>query len=300
MFMRKFIVSDIHGNGDIYDSIMGYLENLSLIEDVELYINGDLIDRGLNSFQVLEDVFQRMNQRGKLKIHYLGGNHELMMYQSLARKKVGRDIPLLCNWRFNGGSIIANQLNFSENRDQKCEEYKKFLGDLNIYHIFDEEIASFPLLLVHAQAPNALSSMKIGDCNWKTHKAVWTRDKDEFGLRHRIGKKGYFTIVGHTPVLSSQGVSYHAKEQYLNIDGGCAGYAVGQFEYAFVPLIEVKNSELEILIFNHNNEIVKGSIFDGKDFHSLSFDTLQTRRVFLNHQYDGQEAEYKRRILDKR
>ena len=54
--MRKFIVSDLHGNGEVYDSIMAYLENISLSEEVELYINGDLIDRGLDSYRMLEDV----------------------------------------------------------------------------------------------------------------------------------------------------------------------------------------------------------------------------------------------------
>jgi hypothetical protein len=32
--MRQFIVSDLHGCGEVYDSIMGYLDNLSLIDEV--------------------------------------------------------------------------------------------------------------------------------------------------------------------------------------------------------------------------------------------------------------------------
>ena len=56
--MRKFIVSDLHGNGEVYDSIISYLENISLIDKVELYINGDLIDRGIDSMRMLEDVAQ--------------------------------------------------------------------------------------------------------------------------------------------------------------------------------------------------------------------------------------------------
>ena len=45
--MRKFIVSDLHGDGAIYDSVINYLENLhNEGEDITLYINGDLVDRG--------------------------------------------------------------------------------------------------------------------------------------------------------------------------------------------------------------------------------------------------------------
>ena len=82
--MRKFIVSDLHGNGDVYDSIMSYLENLD--EEIELYINGDLIDRGLDSYRMLLDVKERIENPSKIKIKYLGGNHELMMFSALSHK----------------------------------------------------------------------------------------------------------------------------------------------------------------------------------------------------------------------
>ena len=73
--MKTFIVSDLHGNGEVYDSIMSYLENVSNEEEVELYINGDLIDHGFDSFRMLYDVIERVKGKGNIKIHYLGGNH---------------------------------------------------------------------------------------------------------------------------------------------------------------------------------------------------------------------------------
>ena len=54
--MRKYIISDIHGNGNLYYSVMSYIENISKIDDVVLYINGDLIDRGPNSSEILLDL----------------------------------------------------------------------------------------------------------------------------------------------------------------------------------------------------------------------------------------------------
>jgi UDP-2,3-diacylglucosamine pyrophosphatase LpxH len=81
--VRKFIISDLHGNGEVYDSIMAYLDNISLKEKVELFINGDLIDYGFQSFDMIMDVMDRMKGKGNVQIHYLGGNHELMMHQAL-------------------------------------------------------------------------------------------------------------------------------------------------------------------------------------------------------------------------
>ena len=66
MCMRKFIISDIHGNGDIYDTIISYLDNVGCNEEVHLYINGDLIDREYDSFRVLMDVLERINGKGNI------------------------------------------------------------------------------------------------------------------------------------------------------------------------------------------------------------------------------------------
>ncbi len=92
--MRKFIVSDLHGNGEVYNSIIGYLENISLCEEVELYINGDLIDRGIDSFTMLMDVYKRINGNGNIKINYLGGNHELMMWQALKKESLVNQLDI--------------------------------------------------------------------------------------------------------------------------------------------------------------------------------------------------------------
>lgn len=63
--MRNFIVSDLHGNGPVYDSIMNYLANKQEYgnDQITLHING-----GFN-------------------INYQAGNHELIMYQVCKKLK---------------------------------------------------------------------------------------------------------------------------------------------------------------------------------------------------------------------
>ena len=296
--MRKFIVSDLHGSGEVYDSIIAYLENIALTDDVELYINGDLIDRGLASFRMLEDVIERIDGKGNIKIHYLGGNHELMMYQALEKRRPNGTFNFWCDWLNNGGCIIEGELEAREDGIEKGNEFKEFLSGLEIYHKFPEIIDDNQLLLVHAQAPKEVldnCNMKIGDDNKRVNDAVWTREEirdnllffvgDILGYKV-IGKEGYLTIIGHTPIKNPSGFKYNKKNNYLNIDGGCAAYAVGHFEYDHVPLVEVLDDRLALIIFNHNNEIIDGYSFDG-EIVKMDHDELDKRKKYIDHSYDG-------------
>lgn len=307
--MRNFIVSDLHGCGEVYDSVIGYLENIALIDDVTLYINGDLIDRGIDSYRMLEDVYARMEGKGNIKIQYLAGNHELMMYQELIKRKPGEAFNHWSDWIMNGGWLIEGELDALEDGEEKCEEYKAFLGNLKIYHKFSEIIDGNQLLLVHAKAPKEINDdchMKLSDNNRKVKQAVWTREeiRDSFLFYagkiigyNRIGKEGFLTIIGHTPVKNERGFKYKKKENYFNIDGGCAAYATGHFEYNKVPLVEVLEDHLDIVIFNHNNEIIDGYRYNGK-IEKMSKEELQTKRIFINHKYDNQEEEKKNIIKE--
>lgn len=300
--MRKFIVSDLHGNGDVYDSIMGYLDNMSTSEKVELYINGDLIDRGLDSYRMFLDIYERINGKGKVKIIYLGGNHEELMYQAMMEKKLGIPLPNENSWIQNGGRILEREYLNCEKPRIPFDKCHHFLGSLAVYHLFDEKLAGKRLLLVHAQAPERVRkncNIHIKDNNVEVERAIWTRETDESDLSvNRIGKDGLFTIVGHTPVFPKNSLGYLPKDDWIVIDGGCASYAKGYFDHQYVPLVEVLDGRLHIITFNHNNEIVSESFFDGNDvtFVSNSVDKRH-REIYIDHVYDGQAIGYQKRII---
>ena len=307
--MRKFIVSDLHGNGEVYDSIIAYLENISLIDDVELYINGDLIDRGFDSFRVLEDTIERINGKGPIKIHYLGGNHELLMYQALVDRYPGRCFDHKSNWMSYGGQPTEGGMAEIDDQiyEQKCKEIKTFLGNLEIYKVFPEIINKNKLVLVHAQVPEDLTvDLRIKDDNKTIEDAVWTRKEKRKNLifwpgevigYNRIGKEGYLAITGHTPVRDKKGFVYYDEENYFNIDGGCALYAMGRFEFDHVPLVEVMDDYLKILIFNHNNEIINGFYFEEIPLR-MSDKDLNKERLFINHYFDNNGLKNKEKIKE--
>ena len=304
--MRKFIIGDLHGNGEVYDSVMAFLENLSLTDFIELTINGDLIDWGSQSRRMILDVKERMEGKGNILVRYLGGNHELMMYQALRDRSLGKKI-YHSDWYDDGGYTFDDEENDNSNWKEELDSLRDFSGSLKILHVFDEKINGKPILLVHGQAPLdvlRVSSMKIRDDNTDVFDAVWNREiaVGALGLpdgrTNRVGNPDYFTIVGHYSVSDPKGFEYFDRGAYsfLNIDGGCQAYVRGDFSYDHVPLVEIKNNHLSILVFNHNNEIIDGYIFDG-ECRKMEENELCKMRSFLNPELNGNGEENKKFIL---
>ncbi len=286
--MRKFIVSDLHGNGEVYDAMMAYLDNISKKEDVSLYINGDLIDRGFDSFRMLIDVYNRCNGMGNVKIHYLAGNHEWLMYHSLIEIINDSGVNVLYNWEDNGGIFVISML--EEITKDEVRMLKDFLGNLKIYHKFPERVNGKQVCLVHSQMPSFAPDeclLKLSDqknvYNDKyiqdpVFKALWHRYKK--GLPMLNYHPELLTLIGHSPVLKYPGFDVLENDSIIKIDGACANYAVGDFPRDHAPLVEVKNDHLDFLIFNHKNEIIDGYVYDGS-IKKMGDDILNKNRKLL-------------------
>lgn len=283
--MKKYIVSDLHGDGNVYNSIMAFLENKSLEEDVTLYINGDLIDRGIDSASMLLDVIKR-TKNNPFKIVYLGGNHELMMIETFRRRVKGlytdKD-----DWFFNGGHVTDDELSKLLNYDKnKILEVVDYLCNLKLYQKFEEKQKNKPIVLVHAMCPLKVKDecdIKLGDNNPNIDSIVWTREHDIYiPFRCRVGDEKYFTVIGHTAVKNSCGFEYFNSQNYLDIDGGCGRYMSGQTEYDHSPLVEINDGYLKILTFNNSNEIVCGNYFENNHCIPMTIDELNQERCYLD------------------
>ncbi len=187
----------------------------------------------------------------------------------------------------NGGWVIEGEL--ASREESLSNDLCKFLGKLKIYKKFEEKVRDDNILLVHAQAPKNIKDicdMKISDNTTSVEKAVWKRRELPGEKRVFLGKEGYLTIIGHTPVQDKCGFSYDRVDNLFNIDGGCAGYANGFFSYDKVPLVEVKNGYIKIIVFNHNNEIIDSYIFDGELF-KMTNREIDRERIFIDHSNDN-------------
>lgn len=280
--MRKFIISDIHGLGNLYYSVMGYLDNISKRDDIELFINGDLIDRGVDSADILIDLLNRIKEN-KFKITYLAGNHEQLMYEVCNLRRQGKRVPVCNDWYYNGGAITDDLLQYYTT-PKELDEVVDTISNLKIYHKFNETIGKKPIVLVHAGCPSNVQdecNIAIKDENKDIIPALWAREGHKY-FDYPIGNKDYFSIVGHTPNDSPYGFKYNKEKNYINIDGGAAGYAIGEIKSAHFPLVEIRNDFLKIITFNYNNEIKAGHyLSDGRLFPFFE-DELEEERNLLN------------------
>jgi hypothetical protein len=125
-----YAISDIHGMFEKYESM---LKLIGFSEMDELYIIGDVIDRGIDGVKILQDIMKRPN------VHVIMGNHELMAKElkeiSIRTSDVSlkRQIDERLEWDH---SCIENIIDVCQN-ETHWDEHKIFYADIaNVY--FDE------------------------------------------------------------------------------------------------------------------------------------------------------------------
>lgn len=87
---RSFAIGDIHGCATAFDRL---IELMDLVEDDRVIILGDAIDRGPDSYRVLETLIELQQD---CELIYIMGNHEEMMLSAME----GRGVE---EWLRHGG-----------------------------------------------------------------------------------------------------------------------------------------------------------------------------------------------------
>ncbi|WP_088243900.1 metallophosphoesterase family protein [Calothrix rhizosoleniae] len=191
---RRIVIGDVHG---YYEGLMTLLEAIAPNARDSVYFLGDLIDRGPQSFQVVELV-------RKNSYHCILGNHEQMLLNLFTNSQVSTSV--VNAWLYSGGqATIASypQANISQ---EHLEWFKSLPTHLDLGDIW----------LVHAGVNPSMSIEKQN-----SNQFCWVRD--EF---HSM-QKPYFPnkqiIVGHTMTFTFPGVAPGKIVQgagWLNIDTG--------------------------------------------------------------------------------
>ena len=213
--MSRYVMSDIHG---CYSEFMEMLNKIKFSDDDELYILGDIFDRGPQPLKVLDYILERKN------IVMLKGNHEKMFQDAIENE----DYIL---WYFNGGYVTHSQL--QERGQGEIEKVYSYVKELPLIKVVDK------FIFVHSGFENYDDSLELDEFLAQSEDiCVWSREN--------IGKekkyRDYTVICGHTPVQNIEdGCNTILKRcGTIYIDCGCCFSAMVNGQLACLRLDDME------------------------------------------------------------
>ena len=219
-----WIIGDIHGCLSELEILLDRIGS-----EAHLIFVGDYIDRGPDSFQVVERLL-----REKHRSTFLMGNHEAMMLNFFKSP----NSPGHTAWTYwaNGGQETLRSYGLKEdetNFELLPDKHREFYKNLELYYEGDD------FIVVHAGVrPSESQDMKkqyMEDLLWI--RMEWIRSEHLWA-----GKKVYY---GHTPSLYIYGPDRQQRPIYgknsVGIDTGCVygGYLTA-INQATGDLIQVR------------------------------------------------------------
>lgn len=209
MLWMIYVMSDIHGE---YRKFITMLKTINFTDDDQLFIAGDVVDRGPEPLKVL---FHTKTSRN---IHLCMGNHERMLMDYYNTGK-SDDMSI---WYGNGGWITHRQMQ-EHGLESETVEYIKTLPSFFIVNVGERKfiISHAGYCMVEGYDTPKEMLEKTSDLD----ELVWSRGE----FYERKAFPGYISIFGHTPVqLMPGGSSTEPKiwhdttwKDKMDIDCGC-------------------------------------------------------------------------------
>lgn len=194
MKRRRFVIPDIHGCCRTFRSLVSEVICLECAD--ELYLLGDMIDRGPDSKGVLDFILELRDQGFSVK--GVKGNHEEMCLRA------DESLEAMELWIANGG--LATLRSFEvESAGEIPKRYRNLLQTLPNYIQLDD------FVIVHA-ALNFASSDPFADAE----AMLWMRECSVDSVRIN----GRRLVSGHTPVKREQLTASLSTDRIL-LDNGC-------------------------------------------------------------------------------
>ena len=190
-----YCMSDVHGDLEKFHSM---LQLIRFSAKDTLFVIGDVIDRGPDGIEIIEEIMNSGN------IIMLLGNHEKMCPDTLGSKPIAGSRGL---WRDNGGSATYRQLIYLCD----SEERARIIGFMEkLPNHADIEVGGRKFHLVHGYPSST------------PYERVWGHPESTA----KAPIEGVTTIVGHTPTCFMTGRNdlpmdiWHG-EGLIDIDCGC-------------------------------------------------------------------------------
>jgi serine/threonine protein phosphatase 1 len=194
MVSRSFVIGDIHGCSATLRRMVEVVIGLTM--DDQLYLLGDLIDRGPDTKGVLDFIFE-LKEQG-FAVSAVRGNHEDMFLLSCENQS---GVAL---WGLNGGWATLESFSAAGPTDIPSR-YRQYLQKLPYYLVLDE------FIIVHAGM-----NFEVPDPFSDTESMLWTRSP-LVDLNRTGGRR---LICGHTPV-SRPDIEASLQADKIMLDNGC-------------------------------------------------------------------------------
>lgn len=221
---RRFVITDIHG---CFQTFLKLIDKISLRKEDQLFILGDMVDRGPYSYLVIEKIAQLITEG--YAIFPLRGNHE-QLFLNFNRENP-RKLKI-----FAGRQYARHLLNENGNLPESID---LFFSRLPYYYETDMAY------LVHA---GFNTRKKEPFEEWKD--MIWMRD---FEYEKKKFKKK-MVIHGHVPIHFDQiSAAVASGKRNINLDNGCIragilGYGkLVCFNLDSGEITSQKNKDLELL-----------------------------------------------------
>lgn len=204
-----YVMSDLHGCFEEYKRM---LEKIDFKDSDVLYILGDIVDRGSQSIEILQDMMLKNN------VFPILGNHEYMLNECLdfMLSEINEEnistindsniIQKLTSWiTENGGAATFEQLNCLSK--EELLDLQDYLMEFEVYkHV---EVNQKRFVLVHANMkPEYLNDIEKYLMNMLFEKTDSTNN----------AFKDAYLITGHVPTSDGKILK---KNHHICIDGGC-------------------------------------------------------------------------------
>ncbi len=213
--MANYVISDIHGE---YEMFMRLLEKINLKESDDLYILGDVLDRGPHPIKTLLKLMEMPN------VIPIVGNHEIMALDGLkflnteiTEKSIesvdAQTLGNLMSWQRNGSESTISE--FKALDPEMREEVLDYILSFSMY----EEVTAGDknYLLVHAGLGNYNPGKKIEEYSLK--EIIW--DSADYNVKYF---DDVYVVTGHTPTLNIPGNDrpgyIYRKNNHIAIDCG--------------------------------------------------------------------------------
>lgn len=217
--MTYYVMSDIHGE---YKKYLEMLELIKFSDEDELFVIGDVVDRGPEPIKLIQDMMLRSN------IYPLMGNHDLMAFDVLSKLMVeitedNYDTHLtkdtmreLSEWLADGGDITLTQ--FRALDKQQRQDILDYFSEFSLCEAIDIGEKSF--IMSHAGLGNFRKDKKL--CEYTEEELLFGRNDPDVQY---FDNPNIYLVWGHTPtrIICGEDKIYKSHNNILIDCGACFG-----------------------------------------------------------------------------